>query len=90
MTDCWELRVAAPARRDLHRLTEKAAAAMIEFMTGALVEWPQVVGKRLHNELAGLWVARRGPYRVIYRLDFEKGIVEVIAVDHRSDVYRRR
>jgi mRNA interferase RelE/StbE len=32
--------------------------------------------------------ARRGTYRIIYRIDDKNRIVTVVDVDHRRDVYR--
>jgi mRNA-degrading endonuclease RelE of RelBE toxin-antitoxin system len=46
------------------------------------------VGGPLRFELTGLWSARRGPYRVISRLDETERVVTVIAVGHRADVCR--
>lgn len=85
----WRLVVAAPAARDLERLPEKAAAAVIESFQ-AIADNPHRVGKPLRLELEGLWSARRGPYRVIYRIADEECLGTVVAVDHRADVYRRR
>jgi hypothetical protein len=45
------------------------ATAVAEFITGALLDNPHVVGKPLANELAGYHSARRGAYRVVYRID---------------------
>ena len=64
--------------------------AVIEFMLGPLLENPRRVGHRLHQELEGLWSARRGAYRIAYELDDERRQVQVVRVDHRSDVYRLR
>lgn len=80
--------MASGAERALARLPEKAAAAVVEFMAGALVEAPRAVGHPLQRELTGLWAARRGPYRVIYGIDGDARIVSVLRVDHRADVYR--
>jgi mRNA-degrading endonuclease RelE of RelBE toxin-antitoxin system len=33
--------------------------------------------------------ARRGTYRIIYLLDEDAHVVEVTAIRHRSDAYRR-
>lgn len=85
----WRLLVAGPAARDLERLPEKAVAAVVESFR-AIVADPRRVGKPLRLELEGLWSARRGPYRVIYRIDDEERVVTVVAVGHRADVYRRR
>jgi mRNA interferase RelE/StbE len=86
----WDLLVAPSAERSLARLPEKAAAAVVEFLVGPLVENPKRVGHRLRAELEGLWSARRGPYRVIYEIDDAAREVRVLRIDHRADVYRRR
>jgi len=86
----WRLEVAASAERSLSRLTESAAAAIVQFMLGPLLDAPSRVGKPLQRELTGYWSARRGAYRVIYRLDPDDEVVTVVRIEHRSDVYRRR
>jgi mRNA interferase RelE/StbE len=88
--DSWELRVAASAERQLGRLPERIAAAVVEFMLAPLCENPRRVGHPLQRELAGLWSARRGAYRVIYEIDDADHVVTVLRIDHRSDVYRPR
>ena len=42
------------------------------------------------DELAGAFAARRGTYRVLYRINEERREVIVIRVDHRRDAYRTR
>jgi mRNA interferase RelE/StbE len=80
----------AAARRALIRLPEKVATAVVEFLYGSLAESPHRVGKPLKLGLEGLHSARRGDYRVIYRTDDEQRLVTVIAIEHRSDIYRPR
>lgn len=84
----YRLVMAASAERAPARLPEKAAAAVVEFVTGALLDAPQVVGHPLRHELAGLWSARRGPYRVVYQIDEAARTISVVRVHHRADVYR--
>ena len=84
------LRVAASAERQLARLPERIAAAVVEFLLGPLTDNPRQVGHQLQRELAGLWSARRGAYRVIYEIDDEDRTVSVLRIEHRSDVYRPR
>ncbi|MGH2727190.1 MAG: type II toxin-antitoxin system RelE family toxin [Actinomycetota bacterium] len=86
----WNLLVSPSADRVLSRLPEKAAAAIVEFMLGPLLENPRRVGHALRRELEGLWSARRGPYRVIYEIVDSERRVHVLRVEHRSDVYRPR
>ena len=81
--------VAGTARRDIGRLPEKYASAVVELLP-AIAANPKRVGKALRFELEGHWAARRGPYRVIYTVEEEAHTVTVLAVAHRADVYRRR
>jgi mRNA-degrading endonuclease RelE of RelBE toxin-antitoxin system len=89
-TEPWRLVLAASAERSLDRLPPKIATAIVEFVVGPLTEAPRRVGHPLERELAGLWSARRGAYRIVYELDEVKKAVNVVRIDHRSDVYRPR
>jgi len=85
----YEIVLAPPARRALSdRLPETVAIAAIEFMTTALIDNPQRVGKPLRFDLAGIWSARRGTYRVLYRIDETAHEVIVLRIEHRGDAYR--
>ncbi len=85
----YDLVVADPAARAIgEELPESIAAAVIEFITGSLLDNPQRVGRELRNELAGIHSARRGTFRILYRIDEEQREVTVLQVDHRRDVYR--
>jgi len=61
-----------------------------EFLTGPLLEQPHRVGSPLRRELEGLHSARRGTFRILYRIDDQGGVVTVVGVEHRSEVYRPR
>lgn len=87
--DSYGLVVAGPAVRAIaEELPEAVAAAVIEFSTGALVENPERVGHELRNELAGIMSARRGTFRILYRIAEDRHEIIVLRVDHRRDVYR--
>jgi mRNA interferase RelE/StbE len=84
----YGLRLSPAARRALaETLPEAVAAAVWEFVNGPLLDSPHRVGKRLRFELEGYYSARRGQYRVIYRIDEREVIVDVIKISHRSDAY---
>ena len=85
-----QLRVTGPAERQLNRLPEGTAAAIVEFMLGALLTDPNLVGGPLRRELAGMRSARRGAYRLVYEVDEPERVVIVHRIEHRSDVYRPR
>lgn len=87
----YQLRLSGAARRALeHELPLPVALAVWEFCSGPLREEPGRVGKPLGRELAGYFSARRGAYRVVYRLLQEDSVVHVVRIEHRANVYRRR
>ena len=78
------------ARRALARLPEKVAVAVIEFLYGSLAACRTGSASRSGWGLEGLHSARRGDYRAIYRIDDDRRRVDVVAIEHRSDIYRPR
>ncbi|TAL43424.1 MAG: type II toxin-antitoxin system RelE/ParE family toxin [Salinibacterium sp.] len=89
MSPRYEIRLSAGAKRALtESLPEKVATAAFEFIAGALADNPHRVGKQLAPPLYPLYSARRGEYRVIYRILEQIVVVEVVAIAHRRDAYR--
>ncbi len=85
----YSLVITPTARRQLaEQLPESAAFAAYEFIVGPLLSNPHRVGKRLRPPLADRHSARRGTYRVIYRVDDSRRTVTVVDVTHRRDAYR--
>lgn len=82
----YELSVTATAERQLGRLPGSVAAAVVEFMVGPLLDSPERCGKPLAPPFAGLLGARRGNYRIIYRIE-DKAVI-VLRIAHRSHIYR--
>ncbi|WP_019873465.1 type II toxin-antitoxin system RelE family toxin [Sporichthya polymorpha] len=64
------------------------AFAVWEFVSGPLLARPTIVGAPLRAPLEGLWRARRGEYRVRYRIDADRRHVVVLDIDHRRDACR--
>jgi mRNA interferase RelE/StbE len=85
----YQIRFLPAARRAIgERLPEAVAAAVLEFCGTALSVNPQRVGKPLFGPLAGCHGARRGTYRIGYRIDEPSRAVYVLDIDHRADIYR--
>jgi len=85
----YTLSITPTARRQLaETLPEAVALAAYEFIVGPLLDNPHRVGKRLHAPLEDRHSARRGTYRVIYRIDDENQTVSVVDIAHRRDAYR--
>jgi mRNA interferase RelE/StbE len=86
----WTVRFSATATRGLNRLPHKVAAAIIEFTTRTLPQDPHKLSKPLRYELAGWRVARRGDYRVTFRILDDDQILLVGRIEHRGSIYKPR
>ena len=87
----YRVELLPPARRAVaERLPEAVAAAVLEFCAGPLTDDPGRVGKPLFGPLEGCHGARRGTYRVVYRIDQVNRLVSVLDIAHRRDVYGHR
>ena len=85
----YELVIAPTARRQLtETLPESVAFAAYEVIVGPLLDNPHRVGRRLRPPLDDRNSARRGTYRVIYRVDEADDRVIVVGVVRRADAYR--
>ena len=85
----FTLVISPTARRQLtEHLPEAIAVAAYEFIVRPLLDTPHRVGKRLRAPLADRQSARRGTYRVIYRIDDQARTVTVVDVLPRGDAYR--
>jgi mRNA interferase RelE/StbE len=77
------------ARRNLHEnLPLEVAVAAMETIDGPLTTNPHRVGKPLEEPFDGYHSARRGTYRIIYRINEEKHTVEIYSIRHRREAYR--
>jgi mRNA-degrading endonuclease RelE of RelBE toxin-antitoxin system len=87
--DSYDLVLGSAARRALTtQLPERIAMAVWAFCDGPLRENPHRVGTLLRSPFLGQHSARRGVYRVRYRIDDDKHLVAVIDVAYRDYAYR--
>jgi mRNA interferase RelE/StbE len=87
----YDVRFQSPARRAIAgRLPEPVAAAVLEFCGSVLAINPHRAGKPLFGPFDGCHGARRGTYRIIYRINEEFRVVHILGIDHRGDIYRPR
>ena len=77
------------ARRNLHEnLPLEVALAAMATIDGPIATSPHRVGKPLDAPFDGYYSARRGTYRIVYRINEEKHAVEIHSIRHRRDAYR--
>jgi mRNA interferase RelE/StbE len=84
----WNLKVAPSVTRTIDRLTHPVAVSLVDFIVEPLVNRPHSIGTPLVRELTGYRSARRGPYRVVYRVDEEDRSVNVVRIGHGTDTGR--
>jgi mRNA interferase RelE/StbE len=85
--DEYELRFARAARRELEALD----TAMVQRLFSAierLAQDPRPRGCRKIQGADNLWRIRVGDYRVLYTIDDQARLLDILAIRHRSDAYR--
>ena len=85
--DEYSVVFARSARKELVSLPPKLAQRVLRNIEG-LQRDPRPPGCRKLEGSVNLWRIRIGDYRVLYAIDDEHRIVDVIAVRHRRDAYR--
>jgi mRNA interferase RelE/StbE len=85
----YAVALSGQARRNIreHLPLEVASAAM-ETIEMSIAVNPYRAGKPLDEPFDGYYSARRGTYRIIYRIDEAKHLVEIHSIRHRRDAYR--
>lgn len=86
----YAVTLSGQARRNIreHLPFDVAAAAAMETISQSIAVNPYRAGKPLSEPFDGYYSARRGTYRVIYRIDGAKHRVEIHSIRHRRDAYR--
>jgi mRNA interferase RelE/StbE len=78
---------ARSARKELQNLDPQVARRILR-QVEALVTDPRPSGVVKLEGATDLWRIRVGQWRVVYRVSDRERMVDIIAVRHRSDVYR--
>jgi mRNA interferase RelE/StbE len=86
--DRYEIVIPGSVRRAIsEKLPEGVAWAVIEFVTGPLLDNPYRVGGELRGYLRGFYSAHLGAFRIQYTISEEDRTVILRRVEHRSDIY---
>lgn len=84
----YDVMLSRQARRNLHEnLPLNVAVAAMETIDASIAANPHRVGKPLNEPFDGYYAARRGTYRIIYRINEDKHAVEIHSLRHRRDAY---
>ena len=77
---------ARSARRELEGFPRSVVTRVVTRIESLGIS-PRPAGCRKLQGMGALYRIRIGDYRVIYSVDDEKRVVDVVAVRHRSDAY---
>ncbi len=86
--DPYRVRLTPQAQRDLNDIPEKVAPAILDAIFGFIADNPQRAGKPLGLHLSGLHSARRGQYRIVYRIVDDEHAINIERIGPHRDAYR--
>lgn len=85
----YAVTLSGQARRNIREhLPFDVAVAAMETISKSIAVNPYRAGKPLNEPFDGSYSARRGTYRIIYRIDGAKHHVEIHSIRYRRDAYR--
>jgi mRNA interferase RelE/StbE len=86
----WTIVLSEGAQRDLGKIgrSEQIRITLALSRRIATLEHPRQLGEALTGRFAGLWRYRVGDFRIIAKIEDEKVTVLVVAIGHRSAIYR--
>jgi mRNA interferase RelE/StbE len=86
----WHLQLDKVALKEISKLNQQVQKRIFHFLKRRLVqrENPRELGDALTGELSGYWKYRVGDYRIIAKIKDQTITIYVIAIGHRSEIYR--
>lgn len=82
----YKLLLSAQARKELKKLKKLHQAAIISALEE--IKEDPLVGKPLTRELTGRFTYRVGIFRIIYKVNIQDKLVQIITAGHRSNIYQ--
>ena len=88
MTGSYSLVIKTSAERELRALPKEERRRIVDRARG-LADKPRPPG---NEKLSGQerYRIRQGDYRIVYAIDDEARIVEIVKIGHRREVYRKK
>ena len=83
----YEITFARSARKEFQALPSSVAERVLKKVESLSSE-PRPAGCRKLRGPTNLWRLRVGEYRVVYDIDDDNRIIDIVIVRHRSDAYR--
>ena len=86
----WTIEFEERAKRDLSKLDKSIQREIVRYLETRIANShdPRSFGHALSHNLSGLWRYRVRDYRIVCKLEQDRLIVLVVAIGHRSQVYK--
>jgi mRNA interferase RelE/StbE len=86
----WTIEFEERAERDLSRLDKSIQREIMKYLETRIANShdPRSFGHALSHNLSGLWRYRVRDYRIVCKLEQDRLIVLVVAIGHRSQVFK--
>ena len=84
----WKVEISWEAEKDLDNLGGFDQIRIIQKLEWLGENFDSVTPIALGANWKGFYKFRVGDYRVIYRIDWDKKVVLVVAIGHRSKIYK--
>lgn len=86
----WELFFATEAEDDLKGLSKPVRERIIDKLAWMQNNFQDITPLTLRHELRGFFNIKIGDWRVIYKIEWQKNTIIVIAVGHRTKIYKTK
>jgi len=85
----WEVKLTKTAKYDFDNLERSIKKSVKNKLKWLQENFERISHLPLRGELKGLFKLRVGDYRIIYEIDWENGVIYILAIDHRKNIYKK-
>ena len=82
----FEVRISTKAQKQIKRIKKAQQITLIEILEE--IREDPLLGKPLSRELTGRFSYKISVYRIIYKVNQQDKIVEILSAGHRASIYQ--
>jgi len=86
----WSLEFSSGANEDLCNLDLGGKRRIIEKLDWLLQNFDSILPQALNADFREFFKLRIGDWRVVYKINWNKSIITIHYIDHRSKIYKRK
>jgi mRNA interferase RelE/StbE len=84
----YRVLIKTSAAKEIEAVEPRTIRVRVVSRIQSLAQAPRPVGSQKLAGEAERYRIRQGPYRIVYSVDDERRVVEVVKIGHRREVYR--